>query len=252
MASLIPRTAPAQLFLFKPASSTISPWRCITGSQEWQTSTYHYNKQTLKTLPTASHTADKLLRDFSTAIASRGLASTGSSSTARSAMASRRKSWERVYMSETSVKDFGDRVVVKVGMFDAKEAEAEERRRKFVEMQKKRKAMRAKGGRRRPAGGAGGARRTGGAGGAGGYGARAPMRTGSGAGAGSGARPPMRTAGPGGAGGFGARPPMARTGGGSGGGFAPWAAAPPRSGSAGGVTGFESGIRTLKGLGSSS
>ncbi|KAK3633703.1 hypothetical protein LTR56_014083 [Elasticomyces elasticus] len=252
MASLIPKTAPSQLSLFRPASSTISPWRCITGAQEWQTSTYHYNKQTLKTLPTASHTADKLLRDFSTAIASRGLASTGSSSTARSAMASRRKSWERVYMSETSVKDYGDRVVVKVGMFDAKEAEAEERRRKFVEMQEKRKAMRAKGGRRRPAGagGAGGSRRPGGA--AGGYGARPPMRTGAGAGGGFGARPPMRTGGPGGGARFGARPPMARTGGGSGGGFAPRAAAPPRSGSAGGVTGFESGIRTLKGLGSSS
>ncbi|KAK3660790.1 hypothetical protein LTR56_000548 [Elasticomyces elasticus] len=251
MASLIPRTAPAaaQLSLFRPASSTISPWRCITGSQEWQTSTYAYNKSTTKTLPTASHTADKLLRDFSTAIVSRGLASTGSSSTARSAMASRRKSWERVYMSETSVKDFGDRVVVKVGMFDAKEAEAEERRRKFVEMQEKRKAMRAKGGRRRPAGAAGGARRTGGAGGAGGF--RAPMRTGAGAG-GYGPRPPMRTGGPGGGAGFGARPPMARTGGGSGGGFAPRAAGPSRSGGQGGITGFESGIRTLKGLGSSS
>ncbi|KAK5702887.1 hypothetical protein LTR97_003833 [Elasticomyces elasticus] len=256
MASLIPRTAPAaaQLSLFRPASSTISPWRCITGAQEWQTSTYAYNKSTTKTLPTASHTADKLLRDFSTAIASRGLASTGSSSTARSAMASRRKSWERVYMSETSVKDFGDRVVVKVGMFDAKEAEAEERRRKFVEMQEKRKAMRAKGGRRRPAGAAGGAagaRRTGGAGGAGGFGARAPMRTAAGAG-GYGARPPMRTGGPGGGAGFGARPPMTRTGGGGGSGFAPRAAAPPRSGGSGGTTGFESGIRTLKGLGSSS
>ncbi|KAI7152278.1 hypothetical protein KC324_g14882, partial [Hortaea werneckii] len=45
--------------LFKAPASIIKPWKAITGAQEWQTSTYHYNRQTLKTLPAASRTTDK-------------------------------------------------------------------------------------------------------------------------------------------------------------------------------------------------
>ncbi|TKA45287.1 hypothetical protein B0A54_04383 [Friedmanniomyces endolithicus] len=260
----------AQLSLFKPPSSIISPWRCITGAQEWQTSTYSYNKSTTRTLPTASLAADKLLRDFSTAIPSRGLASTGSSSTARSAVAQRRKRWEKTFVSGTTVKDFGDRIVVNAVLFDAAEAEAEERKRKFKEMQESKKAGRGKGGagggRRRGPGGAAGARRpmgrTGGA--MGGYGGAAPGlraggRYGGGSGGGSyGQGPPgVRSGAPGGGGGrygggsgggsYGQGPPGVRSGAPGGGGGSYGRSVPAaRNGAPGATTGFETGIKTLR------
>ena len=208
----------AQLSLFKPPSSIISPWRCITGAQEWQTSTYSYNKSTTRTLPTASLAADKLLRDFSTAIPSRGLASTGSSSTARSAVAQRRKRWEKTFVSGTTVKDFGDRIVVNAVLFDAAEAEAEERKRKFKEMQESKKAGRGTGGA------------------VGGYRGAAPgLRAGAGYGGGSGGGsygqgpPGVKIAAPGGGGGsYGRSVPAAR------------------NGAPGATTGFETGIKTLR------
>ena len=231
----------AQLSLFKPHSSIISPWRCITGAQEWQTSTYSYNNSTTRTLPTASLAADKLLRDFSTAIPSRGLASTGSSSTARSAVAQRRKRWEKTFVSGTTVKDFGDRIVVNAVLFDAAEAEAEERKRKFKEMQESKKAGRGKGGagggRRRPVGAAGARRPMGRTGGAvGGYGGAAPgVRTGAGFG------------GYGGGGIYGQGPPSVRSGAPGGGGGSYGRSAPAvRNGAPGATTGFETGIKTLR------
>ncbi|KAK5131333.1 hypothetical protein LTR08_000999 [Meristemomyces frigidus] len=153
--------------LFKPAASIIKPWKAIAGAREWQTSAYHYNKQTIKTLPTAAVTADKLLQDYSTMTRpGRGgpLASSASSSTARSAIAIRRKSAEKMYVSGTTAKDFGDRIVIKAYVFDGVEAARDE-------IQKRSEARKASGekqqaGRRRPGGGAGagaGARRTGGA-----------------------------------------------------------------------------------------
>ncbi|KAK0817692.1 hypothetical protein LTR75_003027 [Friedmanniomyces endolithicus] len=219
----------AQLSLFKPPSSIISPWRCITGAQEWQTSTYSYNNSTTRTLPTASLAADKLLRDFSTAIPSRGLASTGSSSTARSAVAQRRKRWEKTF-------DRGQCCAV-----DAAEAEAEERKRKFKEMQESKKAGRGKGGagggRRRPVGAAGARRPMGRTGGAvGGYGGAAPgVRTGAGFG------------GYGGGGIYGQGPPSVRSGAPGGGGGSYGRSAPAvRNGAPGATTGFETGIKTLR------
>ncbi|TKA68160.1 hypothetical protein B0A55_07436 [Friedmanniomyces simplex] len=220
-----PTTTTAQLSLFKPPSSIISPWRCITGAQEWQTSTYAYNPSASRSLPTASRATDKLLRDFATAIPTRGLPSTGSNSTARAAVAQRRKKWEKIYMSGTTVKDYGDRVVVSAVLFDAGEAELKELKRRLAEVKERKKAQRATGGagarrRRRPLsppGGPAGATRgpmmgrtTGwmggaGAGGAGGYGRGPPTgRTMGG----------MGGAGAGGAAGYGRGPPMATGGGG--------------------------------------
>ncbi|EMC96182.1 hypothetical protein BAUCODRAFT_466051 [Baudoinia panamericana UAMH 10762] len=152
-------TIPATPFpagLFKPPSSIIAPWKTITGAREWQTSTYHYNPQTAATLPTAAVTATNLLNNYATMIRSRGLASTGSSGTARSAVAMRRKSFEKVYVGGMGVKDFGDRVVVDAFVFDAVEAEREERERRDRERRERRKA---EGGQQGEGAGAGGRRR---------------------------------------------------------------------------------------------
>ncbi|KAK4550817.1 hypothetical protein LTR36_000397 [Oleoguttula mirabilis] len=146
--------------LFKPAASIIKPWKAVVGAQEWQSSAYHYNKQTIKTLPTASVTADKLLQDYSTMIKSRGPSlSSAASSTARTAIAVRRKSAEKMYVSGTTAKDYGDKIVINAFMFDGIEAAQEE-------LEKKANARKASGGkqagRKRPVRTAMGARRTGG------------------------------------------------------------------------------------------
>ena len=145
--------------LFKPPHSIIKPWKCVTGAQEWQTSTYHYNKQSQKTLPVATETADKLLRDYSTMIKSRGLASTGASSTARNAMAARRRDPEKMYVSKPSVKDYGDKIVVKAYMFDAAGLAFEERKERMEMRRARGEAAKKEGGaqggrRRRPVGAA--------------------------------------------------------------------------------------------------
>lgn len=134
--------------LFKPAASIIKPWKAVVGAQEWQSSAYHYNKQTIKTFPTASVTADRLLRDYSTMIKSRGPSlSSAASSTARNAIAIRRKSAEKMYVSGTTVKDYGDKIVINAFMYDGDEAAREE-------MDKRVKAKAASGekqaGRKRP------------------------------------------------------------------------------------------------------
>ncbi|KAI7347344.1 hypothetical protein KC320_g7324 [Hortaea werneckii] len=132
-----------------PQASIIKPWKAITGAQEWQTSAYHYNPQTLKTLPAASRTTDKLLRDYATMVKSSnpGLSSAASSS-ARTAIAARRKSSEKMYVSGSTARDFGDRVVVNAFMFDEAEAVAGEKA-KRMQAREKAGAERA-GGRKRP------------------------------------------------------------------------------------------------------
>ena len=50
-----------------------------------------------------------------------------------------------MYVSGSTTKDYGDRVVVKAFMFDAVEAEAEEKKRRLAEMKEK-SAARRKGG----------------------------------------------------------------------------------------------------------
>ncbi|RMX89835.1 hypothetical protein D0869_00574 [Hortaea werneckii] len=153
--------------LFKAPASIIKPWKAITGAQEWQTSTYHYNRQTLKTLPAASRTTDKLLRDYATMVKSSnpGSASSAASSAARTAIAARRKTSEKMYVSGSTARDYGDRVVVNAFMFDAAEA-AQEEMAKRQQARSKAGAERAgAGGRKRPVRSAGmGARRIGGGG----------------------------------------------------------------------------------------
>ncbi|KAI6812141.1 hypothetical protein KC340_g13541 [Hortaea werneckii] len=151
--------------LFKAPASIIKPWKAITGAQEWQTSTYHYNRQTLKTLPAASQTTDKLLRDYATMVksSSPGSASSAASSSARTAIAARRKSSEKMYVSGSTARDYGDRVVVNAFMFDAAEAAQEEMAKRMQARSKAGAERGGAGGRKRPVRSAGmGARRIGG------------------------------------------------------------------------------------------
>ncbi|KAK3072019.1 hypothetical protein LTR53_007607, partial [Teratosphaeriaceae sp. CCFEE 6253] len=231
--SLVPSTPGAQLSLFKAPANVISPWRQQTGAQEWQTSAYHYNPATTKTLPTASYVTDDLLRAYATSITSRGLASTGSSSTARSAVALRRKRWERMYISGSTVKDYGDRMVVRAFMYDAEAAEQEERTRRLAEFKARGRGKGgAAGGRRRGPGGAGGP-----------AGARRPSRFGVAGGAGFAARVPSRMGG--------ARPPTRSSGATTGiaprssprtGGTGLGARGPPRTGGANGSAAGDNGL----------
>lgn len=132
-------------------ASIIKPWKAITGAQEWQTSAYHYNQQTLKTLPAASRTTDKLLRDYATMVKSHnpGLSSAASSS-ARTAIAARRKSSEKMYVSGSTARDYGDRVVVNAFMFDEAEAVREELEKRKQARSKAGTERAGAGGRKRP------------------------------------------------------------------------------------------------------
>lgn len=74
--------------------------------------------------------------------------SSAASSTARTAIAARRKSAEKMYVSGTTAKDYGDRVVVKAYMFDGVEAAKEEIERRMSA--KKAAGEQRAGGRKRP------------------------------------------------------------------------------------------------------
>lgn len=123
--------------------------RPVLGSQEWRTSAYHYNKATLKTLPSARLATDKLLSAYAV------LQSHGGQPSSRTAIAARRKSSERVYVSRAGVKDFGSKVVVNAYMYDEAGAQQESRRKRASERE-----ARATGGA--SAGGKSGAARGGG------------------------------------------------------------------------------------------
>ena len=187
---------------------------------EWQNATYHYNKATTKTLPIAFRHTDDLLEAYTTQQKRRLLSDSSLYQTARrNAIAAQRRNQDRVFVSKSTVKDFGDRAVVTAYVFDGKEAAEQEEERK----RKQRMGERAEGAQgkrgpqaRRRLGGPGGGR-TGGPGGA---------RTGG---------PPR---------GGGARGPPPRTGG---------AGGPPRTGGARGpprVSGpTATGFRSVAGLG---
>ncbi|KAM0723468.1 hypothetical protein Q7P37_000454 [Cladosporium fusiforme] len=90
--------------------------RPVPGAQEWRTSSYSYNKATVKTLPTAAQKTNELLTHYSTLIDNGGVPSS------RSAIATRRKSAEKMYTSKVGVKDFGDKIRIDAYMFDEKAA----------------------------------------------------------------------------------------------------------------------------------
>lgn len=93
--------------------------RPVLGAQEWQTSAYHYNKATLKTLPAASQATDKLLTAYV------ALQKSGDQPSSRTAVAMRKKSSEKVYVSHSQAKDYGDRIVIDAFIYDEAGAQRE-------------------------------------------------------------------------------------------------------------------------------
>ena len=90
--------------------------RPVPGAQEWRTSTYSYNKASVKTLPTAAETTNALLEYYSV------LKQNGGAPSSRTAIAGRRKSPEKMYVSKAGVKDFGDRVRIDAYMYEEKDS----------------------------------------------------------------------------------------------------------------------------------
>lgn len=86
--------------------------RPVPGAQEWRTSTYSYNKAVVKTLPTAAQVTNDLLNYYSVLKDTNGVPSS------RTAIAGRRKSPDRVYVSKAGIKDFGDKIRIDAYMYD--------------------------------------------------------------------------------------------------------------------------------------
>lgn len=115
--------------------------RPVPGAQEWKTSTYSYNKATVKTLPTAAQTANDLITHYSVLRDNDGVPSS------RTAIAGRRKSAEKVYVSKAGIKDFGNKIRIDAYMFDEEAAQAKLRAKTWAAKEAKRAARtRAPGG----------------------------------------------------------------------------------------------------------
>lgn len=96
----------------------------ITGAMEWQTSTYSFNKQAVKPIPVVSANVEKLIHNY---VTMKHVDNEGKDVRAiRTALALRRKSAEKVYVSKPKIKDYGDRVEVKCFLWDGGEAIREE------------------------------------------------------------------------------------------------------------------------------
>jgi hypothetical protein len=149
-----PTNTPFPPGLFRPPHSIIKPWRAVAGAQEWQTSAYHYNKNTIKSLPTASVTASNLLKQYATMIKQPGVTEQSFrlngpetyKGEPKSWATSKRRSEEVVYVSGARVKDFGDRMEVRAFVYDGLEAAKEERERERLKRQAEREKKRAEGG----------------------------------------------------------------------------------------------------------
>lgn len=84
----------------------------VVGAQEWQTSTYHFNKATSKNFPVAAQITNKLLESY-VALEPQKLDPAGNPIPARKAqIQARRLSNTRNFVSESTVKDFGNKVVI--------------------------------------------------------------------------------------------------------------------------------------------
>lgn len=119
--------------------------RPVPGAQEWRTSTYSYNKATVKTLPTAAQTADNLLEYYSV------LENTGGRPSSRTALAARRKTSEKRYVSQAGIKDFGDKIRIDAYMYDESKVKLEQFRAK-IKARNAKAAAEGDGGRRRAPG----------------------------------------------------------------------------------------------------
>lgn len=92
---------------------------------EWQTSAYYWNKHNEKNLPVAATTVQKLIEGYATV---RNVNIQNRPQRAiRAAIAARRRTAEKVYVSKPRIKDYGKKVQVTAFLYDAKEAAASAR-----------------------------------------------------------------------------------------------------------------------------
>jgi hypothetical protein len=83
---------------------------------EWQTSTYSFNKQSNKLLPVAAVNIEKLIEAY---VTMQKVDNTGKDVRAiRTALAARRKSAAKLYVSKPKIKDYGSRMEMTVFVFD--------------------------------------------------------------------------------------------------------------------------------------
>jgi hypothetical protein len=122
--------------------------RPVPGAQEWRTSTYSYNKAAVKTLPTAAQTTKDLLEYYSV------LREHGGTPSSRTAIATRRKSPDKMYVSGASVKDFGGKIRIDAFMYDEGKAQRDALQKKS-EAKEGRSSRGGAGGRSRAPGGRG-------------------------------------------------------------------------------------------------
>ena len=121
----------------------------FTYPQEWQTGTYHFNKATQKTFPVATQHTDRLLNQWLTQQKKRSVSDSAAYQLMlRSSIAAQRRKSDRIFVSKSTVKDFGDRIEVNAFIYDGNEAAAKE-------VEKKKKARMGV----KPEGGEGGGRR---------------------------------------------------------------------------------------------
>lgn len=98
----------------------------ISGAMEWQTSAYAFNKQAIKPIPAVTTNVEKLLLNFVTMKQADNKAKAKDVRQARTALAARRKTADRVYISKPHIRDYGDRVHVQAFIWDGKAAARED------------------------------------------------------------------------------------------------------------------------------
>lgn len=112
---------------------------------EWQTSTYSFNKQSIKNLPVAATNVEKLIEAY---VTMKKVNNEGKDARAiRTALAARRKSAEKMYVSKPRIKDFGNRIEMTVFVFDGKEFAKENDTRRARPGQKEKPAAASSGDR---------------------------------------------------------------------------------------------------------
>lgn len=103
----------------------------FTYPQEWQTGTYHFNKATQKTFPVAAQHTDHLLNQWLTQQKKRAVSDPATYQLLlKSSITAQRRQTDRIFVSKSTAKDFGDRVQVNAFIYDGVEAAAKEEERK--------------------------------------------------------------------------------------------------------------------------
>lgn len=102
-----------------------------TYPQEWQTGTYHFNKATQKNFPVAAQHTDQLLNQWLTQQKKREVSDSAAYQVMlRGSIAAQRRKTDRIFISKSTVKDFGDRIEVNAFLYDGVEAAAKEMERR--------------------------------------------------------------------------------------------------------------------------